>query len=419
MSLLRTRLWRTELRRNWQRVVIPVVTIVARVHRGTIVRNVRVVAVVGSYGKTTTARAIASVLGGDGRTRHLALMVLRLRRRDRHAVLEVRIRLPGQMARYARLVRPQIVVVTSIGSEHNKTLRTLEITRDEKADMVRALPPSGIAVLNGDDPNVMWMATQTRATVTTFGFDPSNDVWADDVRIDWPHGTRFVLHAENERRAVEMRLFGRHFVAAVLASVAVAIAEGVNLDSALVQLQRLPPTRNRLELQQLPNGAFVLYDHYKSALETVDAALDVLEEVPARRKIVVLGDVEEPPGRTIEEVGAMYDRLGARVAAIATQATFVHIDTEGPRPTYVASAQAHGLHHPAMVEVNNVFDALSAMPSDLGDGDVVLVKGSAQQRFHRLALALSGRTVRCALVYCHAHVECAHCPMLERGWDDR
>jgi UDP-N-acetylmuramoyl-tripeptide--D-alanyl-D-alanine ligase len=203
----------------------------------------------------------------------------------------------------------------------------------------------------------------------------------------------------------------------VLAAVTVALAEGCTLDAAVASLEPLAPTPDRLETVPLPNGTFLLYDHYKSGLETVDAALDVLAEIPARRKIVVLGDVDDPPGRTMEEVDAMYERLGARIASIATRAIVVHLDIGGPRPDYEAGALDGGLAPDALVRAATVPEAFEALAADLRPGDVVLIKGATQQRFDRIALAFAGRDVRCALTCCMANVSCAACPMLERGWD--
>ena len=154
----------------------PVLRRVASLYRRTLVRNTCVVAVVGSFGKSTTMRAVTAALGRKIHPRaelnaksEVALAVLRIRRSDRHAVIEVGIDAPGKTLGYARVVRPNVTVATSVGSEHNRSLKTLEVTRSEKAEMVRILPASGLAVLNGDDPNVMWMQSQTRAR--------SNDVW--------------------------------------------------------------------------------------------------------------------------------------------------------------------------------------------------------------------------------------------------
>ena len=140
----------------------PVTSRLARAWRRTLARRTRVVAVVGSAGKSTTVRAVAAALGiapSDTMLHNawgsISRAVLRIGRRQRRAAIEVGIADKGQMRRYAEVVLPDVTVVTSIGSEHQRSLGTLEVTRDEKAWMVRALPPGGVAVLNGDDPNVI------------------------------------------------------------------------------------------------------------------------------------------------------------------------------------------------------------------------------------------------------------------------
>jgi UDP-N-acetylmuramyl pentapeptide synthase len=378
---------------------------------------VRVVAVIGSYGKSTTAWTLATVLGCDTKHRHPAHAVTKLRPTDRHGVMEVGIHLPGQMTRYAKFVRPKVVVVTSIGSEHTRHLKSIEGIRAEKVAMVRALPPSGLAVVNGDDPNVLWMAAQTTARVTKVGFGPDNDVRATDVSIDWPYGTRFTLHLDGTTRDLRVRLIGAHQLFSVLAAIAVARAEGMLLDEAIGRLEALSPKRNRLEPVALPNGAFLLCDHCKSSLETVDRALDVLEQIPAVRKIAVLGDVDDPPGSR-DDVHAMYERLGRRVASTVDRAVFVNVDIGRSRPLYTEGARAGGLDGDAIVGVTNARQALDALLRDLRPGDVVLVKGASQQQLDRIRVGLSGRHVGCELQACIAWVHCGDCPMLESGWPE-
>lgn len=420
-ALLRTPPGRRELRVGAFNQAWPIMSRLALVHRATRARSTRLVAVVGSLGKTTTARAVAAVLGRDPAAlarNHLSFVaaaVLKIRHGDPHAVVEVGIGRAGEMSSYARVVRPNVAVVTSIGNEHHSALGSLETTRAEKAAMVRALAPSGLAVLNGDDRNVQWMATQTDAAVRTFGFGEGNDVRASDVAIDWPHGMCFTLHAGGERRNARVRLLGRHMVYPLLAAVTVALAEGVRLDDALSALEALPPTAGRLETVRLSNGAFVLRDEHKATLETIDAALDLLAEIPAERKIVVLGDAEELLGSPSE----IYARLGARVAAVATRAVFVHLNEDGPR--YAGGAKRGGMASDALTDsATGVVGAVEALRGNLRRGDVVLVKGARAQRLDRVSLALADRPVRCELTACQAKAtRCDGCPMLERGWDGR
>ena len=122
-----------------------------------------------------------------------------------------------------------IVVVNAIGREHIQSFRDLAHLRDEEAHMVRTLRPDGLAVLNGDDDNVRWMATQTRARVVTYGLHPGNDVYASDLVLAWPYGTRFLLHAHRQRQVVQSRLIGTFMLYPLLAAAAVALTVGRSL----------------------------------------------------------------------------------------------------------------------------------------------------------------------------------------------
>jgi UDP-N-acetylmuramoyl-tripeptide--D-alanyl-D-alanine ligase len=391
----------------------------ASFYRRVICPNTRIVSVVGSFGKSTTLRAVHNTLGLHFQRLYLrnswtlvARAVLRIRPHDRHAAIEAGIDGKGQMALYARMIRPDVTVVTSIGSEHNRSLGTLEVTRSEKAEMVRILPESGIAVLNGDDQNVVWMNSQTRARVITFGMNDMNDVRASDIRLDWPESAHFKLHLDGKTYDMKVRLLGRHMVYPILAAAAVAHAEGFPPDRFLQSLEDLTPTPGRIQPVHLENGAIILRDDFKSSLETIETALDVFSEIPAQRKIVVLGEVSEPPGSQ----GPIYWKIGERVAKIASRAVFIG----GNFQRYAAGALRGGLpKHSVINAQRNVFNAVKALQDDLGTGDVVLIKGRDTQRLERIALALAGQTVRCDIDFCDAKVRCDLCPILKLGWKGR
>jgi len=341
----------------------------------------------------------------------VAQAMLRICPWDDWAVVEIGVGRVGQMRTYAEMIRPETVVVTSIASEHLRSFQDLGVTRTEKADMVRILAPTGLAVLNGDDPNVLWMKKTTHARVTTFGFADANDVRASDVTLDWPHGTRFRLHVRGIKQDVRTRLIGRTFVYPILAAVAVGLEAGLSLDAILSALEHLPPTPERLQPIRLENGAILLRDEFKSTLETIYVALDVLAEIPARRKIVVLADVSEPPGSQ----GPIYRRIGRRIATAATHAVFLG---SGCQP-YASGAAKGGLPQETITKAGRSLQkAVEAIPTDLQEGDVVLIKGRDNQRLARVALGLMGRSVRCDIPFCSViySIRCDQCKMLERGW---
>jgi UDP-N-acetylmuramoyl-tripeptide--D-alanyl-D-alanine ligase len=334
--------------------------------------------------------------------------VLRIRPWQRHAIIEIGIAGRGQMIQYARMVRPDIVVVTAIGSEHNRSLGSLDNTRNEKAQILRGLHKGGLVVLNGDDPHVRAMAATTDAHVLTFGFNAGNDVRASDAHLDWPHGTCLTIQVGQQTREFRTKLLGRAMIYPILAAAAVASYEGFSLDRIVAAVEAVPPLPGRLQPVRLPSGAWLIRDDFKSTLETIDAALDVLTQIPGRR-IVVLGEISEPVGSQ----GPHYRRLGARLAMVASRAVILG----GCFQRYAAGAVPAGLPRAALVNAGrSLHDAVRAVQTDLGPGDVVLVKGRDTQRLDRVSLALQGRTVGCNIDFCDVRgTRCENCPMLELG----
>jgi UDP-N-acetylmuramoyl-tripeptide--D-alanyl-D-alanine ligase len=414
-TLIRTPMGRRELLFGLYYQSLPVLGRIAMAYRRTIARKTRVIAVTGSFGKTTTSRAIRQVLGlpldpniGVTQPSFKAREVLRIRPSDRYGVIETSIESPGDMAFAASFLRPDIAVVTAIGSEHLHAFGSIEGIRNEKADLLRILPSVGIAVLNGDDPNVLWMKGITRARVVTFGFDQSNDIYATDVSMDWPRGMRFVLHMGSEIRSMRILLIGKHMVYAALAAIAVGATERIDLDRIAAALEQLEPTPGRLQPVALANGAILLRDDFKSPIETIETAINVLAEIPAARRIVVLGQTSDAPARK-----ARQRDLGGIVGRIASFAIFFGSNCQ----PYVTGARRAGMDRRAILDVGtNISLAIETLAPMLCDGDVVLIKGRVSEKLDRVALALMGRKVECTIGFCDAELRCSNCKMLETGW---
>jgi UDP-N-acetylmuramoyl-tripeptide--D-alanyl-D-alanine ligase len=313
------------------------------------------------------------------------------------------------MIQYAKMIRPDVAVVTCIGSEHNRSLGSLQSTRNEKAKILTGLPPGGVVVLNGDDPNVRWMATQTQNRIITFGVGEMNEVRASHLTLNWPKGTQFKVHANGKTCEMSMKLLGRHMVYPILAAIATALAEGFPLEQILPPLQKFSSTPGRLEPIRLPNGALILRDDFKSSLETIHAALDLFSQIPAKRRIVVLGEVSEPPGSQ----GPIYREIGERIANIASRAIFIG----GNFQRYAAGVRRGGLPSSSIMDAErSVLKAVELLRKDLRPGDVVLIKGRDTQRLDRISLSLIGRKVCCDIDFCDTRaVRCETCPVLERG----
>jgi UDP-N-acetylmuramoyl-tripeptide--D-alanyl-D-alanine ligase len=338
--------------------------------------------------------------------------VLRLRPGQRHAVVEVGIDAAGQMAIQADIVRPDVAVITGIGSEHQDALGSLETTQREKSRLLGGLRPRGLAVLNGDDPRVLAMVPPADARVVTYGFGPDNDIRASDIRLDWPNGTRFILHALGTTREVLVQLLGRSMVRAILAAVAVAASEGLPLDTVVSSLEQLRPANGRLQLLRLPSGINVIRDDGKASVETIHAAFDVLEQVPGRRLLVLSRSPTWP-----DSLEPDYRRVAQRMAQMLTAAILVGSDMDRLATWALEAGMAPAALHRSLPGVT---DAIAILRQLVRPDDTVLLKGRLYQRLERVALGLEGRVVNCDLSHCElVPLRCETCPMLTKGWGDR
>ncbi len=203
----------------------PVLGPAAAVYRRTALRRTPVIVIVGSFGKGATKRAIAAALGvrapsGANYWSAVAAAVLR-HQPPAPLVIEVGISRPGQMQKYARVLRPDFAVVTAVGGAHRRGLRTLERTQHEKGWMVAGLRAGGVAVLNGDDQRVSAMAERLPARargVVRFGFGPHNDLRGEERALDWPAGARLRVRGRGVDHAIKVRLIGDHTLRAARAA---------------------------------------------------------------------------------------------------------------------------------------------------------------------------------------------------------
>jgi UDP-N-acetylmuramoyl-tripeptide--D-alanyl-D-alanine ligase len=401
------------LRSEYDRLY-PLLRPLATGHRRVRLRRTRLVAVIGSLGKTTTRRVVHAALDCPDRGfaisnygASLAANLLRVRPGDRYAVLEAGIAGPGAMAGIAGMLRPDVVVVTSIRSDHNRSFPTLLDTRAEKVRIVSALAPGGTAYLNGDDPHVRWMATQTRARVVTFGMDAGNDVRAVELHADGD-GLSFGVRADSQVIPVRSRLLGEHMVYPLLAAVAILLREGLDVRAALPRLAGVAPADSRMELVTLPDGTRIIDDAAKAGIESIRVALATFAAIPAPRKVAVIGPIEEPQGRPRD----LYREIGRALAQCADRIIVMGgDDLRAVRAGAVGAGMNPEAIHVLGMDIGGTMDLARAA---IRPGDLVLVKGAFARRLRRVVLALMGREVTCRVRGCRVKVVgCDHCPLLD------
>lgn len=357
--------------------------------------NPRVIGVTGSVGKTTTKEIIAAVLGTRFRTLKsegnlnneigLPLSLLHLSEAHEQAVLEMGFYEIGELALLCSLARPHVGVVNNVYPVHLQRAGSIENIVQGKGELVEALPPApeGVAILNYDEPLVMSMAARTRARVFTYGLDPQADLWASEVLGLGLDGIRFQLHYARARETLHVRfpMLGRHSVHTALRAVAVGLVEGLTWQEIIEGLQGMEAhSQLRLYAVTGPGRSLILDDTYNASPESMIAALNLLQEMEARRRVAVLGDMLE-----LGEYEDQGHRLvGKRAADVADL-----LITIGPRAELIASeALEVGLPARRIIKLADRESATQYLRGHLLEGDVVLVKGSHGMRLDRLVNAL-------------------------------
>jgi UDP-N-acetylmuramoyl-tripeptide--D-alanyl-D-alanine ligase len=336
-----------------------------------------VVGVTGSLAKTSTKEAAAAVLatrrrvlasaGNENNEIGLPLTLLRLTDEVDVAVLEMGMYVEGEIAHLARLARPHIGVVTAVRGVHLERAGSLATIELEKGRLVESLPPEGAAILNADDPRVARMRERTAAHVTTYGLGPDAEVTATEVTSLGDAGMRFRLRTPEGDVPVGTPALGRHNVHNALAAAAVGVAAGLPLEAVAEGLAAGWGAPHRTVL--LSAGPWrVLDDTYNASPDTMAAALELLGDLPARRRVAVLGEMLEL-GDVAE---AEHLALGERAAAVADLLVTVG---EGGR-TVAEAARTAGLAPSEVWHVDDATAALELLLARLAPGDLVLVKGS-------------------------------------------
>ncbi len=351
-----------------------------------------VIGVTGSVGKSSTKRAIATLLAGAGpvfRSRRsfnslfgLPLALGTLAPEHRYAVLEMGVDRFGEMERLAACFPPQVAVVTNVAPTHLRYLRDEGHIAAEKGALVAALPADGCAILNVDDPHVRAMAQRTSARIIWYsatGAAAPDTITAKDIETALD-GTRFVVCWQGTEEHCALPLVGRHSVEIALAAIGAALACGVSFAEAVRRCRDIEPQNGRLRPLPGLNGSTILDDTYNASPRSTQAALYALRDLPARRRIAVLGDMLELGDRA----AALHRALGESAGALADM-----LVTKGDLAAEIA-AGALSAHPgaPAPIVTHTIWDAVQSVRSMLGAGDLVLVKGSAGARMEAVVAAL-------------------------------
>lgn len=354
-----------------------------------------VIGITGSIGKTSAKESIAAVLsqrfsvykspGNFNSELGLPLAILEAPDDVQIMVLEMGGAYAfGELALLARIAKPHIGVVTNVYPVHIERMGSLEAIAQTKAELVESIPPTGVVVLNEDDFRVRAMAERTEARLITYGLDEKADIRADAVTTDGWKGTSFAVTIEGERNFVKVPFIGSHGVYIALVALAVGYSFDMHLSEMIHGLQD-PSIQVRLLFVPGPRGSQLIDDTYNASSPSVLSALGVLKEVPARRRIGVLGEMRELGPLAEEEHRLVGQRAADVVDLLVTYGAYGRVLADEAAATARDAGKALTIVSFDEAERDEL---VAYLDSALQEGDVVLLKGSRGLEMERIVTAL-------------------------------
>ena len=354
--------------------------------------NPLVVGITGSNGKTTTKELTALALAPLGHVLRTAgnfnnriglpLTLAGLTASHRVAVLEMGMSIPGEIGQLAHIGGPSIGVITSIAEAHLQGMGSIQAIANEKADLLRALPADGVAIVPADERLLDDVVASLTCRVVRYGRGSGDVKLASPIAVNGL-AQHFTADVAGTRVNVELPGLGVHLAHNALAALAVAYAAGADLQAAANAMGRYEPVGQRM-LPSRIGPWLVLEDCYNANPRSVEVALDTLATLPGPRAAILgsmleLGvnehELHARVGRHAAEVGA--DLL---IAVGAFAADYVRGATESARGTAGAGITAITVSEPA--------EAAAILSRILPDAGTVLVKGSRGARMERAIAAL-------------------------------
>ena len=349
-------------------------TAVALMQLGLVARermDARVIGITGSVGKTTTKdllrHCLASTFAVAASERSfnnelgLPLTLLNAPDEAQWVVLEMGARGVGHVARLAQVGRPDVGIVTSVAMAHVEYFGDLDGVARAKSELVSALPPSGVAVLNLDDPRVARMASVSPCPVLGYAAEGNAEVRAEHVVLDSELRPRFRLSTPWGAGEVRLALHGIQQVPNALAAAATALWCGVLLADVLAALATATGSPLRMEVHRVPDGPVLVVDCYNANPASTEAALRSIATLPAARRLALLG--------LMAELGPETEPEHRRLAGLAEE---LGIEVVGFQTDLYGAA-----------EVTTADDAVALLRA-LGPSDAILVKGSRVARLEEV-----------------------------------
>lgn len=348
--------------------------------------DIPVIQVTGSVGKTSTRDIIANVIRTKYETlqtegnlnNHIGLPTTILKLKDHEAlVVESGMNHLGEISYLGKITKPTIAVITNVGTAHIGLLGSRENILKAKLEILENLKPEGTIVINNDNDMLnKWAKEDKGYKKYTFGIDEKSDVMAYNIKIG-NNSSTYNVKINNEEYTVNVPISGRHFVYNSLCAIAVGNLLGISPENIIKGIETFSLTKNRMEVVKIKDNVTVINDAYNASYDSMKPALEYLSELPANRKIAVLGDMFE--------LGEFSEEIHRKVGIEVVTHKIDILVTVGKLAKYIAE-EAKYLRMPEenIISLETTEEASKYLNKILQKDDAVLLKAAHGMHFSEI-----------------------------------
>lgn len=334
--------------------------------------DLKVIAITGSSGKTTTKDMLSSILSLEGKTIasflnidstfNIPSTILKCNPSTKYLILEMGVEYRGDMNFYRWLVKPDMAIITNIYQTHTLYFGNEEGVLEEKSGIVKGLGENDLVILNSESKHAQKITEKSKAKIIWFG--KNGDTEAIDLKLSF-EGSHFILKTKNQKIAVNIPLIGEHFVENALAASATANCLDIPLEIIKEGLEKLIPPKQRMAVKTLKNGAILLDDTYNNNPSAALATFSATNEIRRTKKLIlVYGDMKELGNSEIQchlDIGKAIENLGVDFVILV-----------GPLSIYTQKS----LKKTQNVRVETAQEVLPILKTQLTKNSLILIKGA-------------------------------------------
>ncbi len=339
--------------------------------------GLKVIAIAGSNGKTTTRTLLAHILPNNVATKdsitstyNIPSSILQLRPWTKYFICEMSVEYVGDMRFYRWLTTPDIAIMTMIEIEHTKYFGSIESVAKEENYLLEHMPKNSIAIINGNSPKI---STNTRAKVFKFGTSPEFDSYIKSVELTPDFHTKIQIIAKGTETTLTIPLVGKHFAHPIAATLLISDILDLNTEESVQNLLSITPPLHRANIVTNPSGLTIIDDTYNSNPSSAKASIETaieLTKLTQKNLIIIISQMNELGQYDIAE----HQRLAEQIKKSDTKYVF----SVGP------SAKKIGKN---FANTQELIDHLTNQK--LPKNSLILIKGSRSWKLENLVDLLS------------------------------